>query len=46
MHTCPDCGQACCCNGDIEDIEIDDAADDCEHCIGVDDDDDDCEDPE
>jgi len=21
MHECPDCGQACFCNGDIEDID-------------------------
>lgn len=23
MHTCPDCGQACYCNGDIDDCCID-----------------------
>jgi|GEM_PF-1809858 len=21
MHECPDCGQMCCCNGDIDDID-------------------------
>jgi len=39
MHTCPDCGQACYCNGDIDDIEADDtAADHCDHCEERDDD--------
>jgi hypothetical protein len=33
MHSCPNCGQACYCNGDIDDIEVDDsAADACTHC--------------
>lgn len=21
MHTCPECGQLCCCKGDIEDVD-------------------------
>ena len=29
-HTCPDCGQTCYCNGDIDDCLFDD--DDCEDC--------------
>ncbi len=37
MHSCPFCGQACYCNGDIDDIECDDtAADRCHHCDGDD----------
>jgi hypothetical protein len=33
MHTCPECGQACYCNGDIDDIDANDPADPpaCEH---------------
>lgn len=35
MHTCPDCGQACSCGGDIDDLldvcEAD--ADNCTHCL-------------
>ncbi len=23
MHSCPECGQACCCNGDIDDCLMD-----------------------
>jgi hypothetical protein len=30
MHTCPDCGQACHCNGDIDDHENELEADNCE----------------
>jgi hypothetical protein len=26
MHTCPRCGQACYCHGDIDDCEVEDAA--------------------
>jgi hypothetical protein len=26
MHTCPECGQACTCNGDIDDIMFEDSA--------------------
>jgi hypothetical protein len=29
MHTCPFCGKACYCNGDIEDHETDLGADGC-----------------
>ena len=31
MHTCPDCGQACHCNGDIDDHENELEAENCEH---------------
>jgi len=31
MHTCPECGQACTCNGDIEDHDNDLEAEDCIH---------------
>ena len=39
MHTCPDCGQACYCGGDIDDIDTGDidAVDECTH---------DCQEPE
>lgn len=36
MHCCPDCGQACYCNGDIDDCMWDDGSDeamDCEHYL-------------
>ena len=32
MHTCPECGQACTCNGDIDDC-LDICEDDADHCI-------------
>lgn len=33
MHTCPDCGRACYCNGDIDDIEVDPSGEYfCSHC--------------
>lgn len=33
MHTCPDCGQACTCAGDIEDHDTGgEFEDDCTHC--------------
>lgn len=36
MHICPDCGQSCYCNGDIDDIECDPTASDrCNHCVGI-----------
>jgi len=35
MHTCPECGQACFCNGDIDDIDWGDVVW-CEHCAYVD----------
>lgn len=31
MHSCPDCGQACDCKGDIEDTLLDDDYADCDH---------------
>ena len=31
MHSCPDCGQACYCNGEIDDCEIESGADNCIH---------------
>jgi hypothetical protein len=47
MHTCPECGQACYCHGDIDDCEVETeeyAAAHCTHyltadCIGEMDDD-------
>ncbi len=35
MHDCPECGQACYCGGDIDDINIDDVAaqEKCTHCL-------------
>ena len=39
MHSCPDCGQACYCNGSIDDIEIESDADVCTHCLGREDED-------
>lgn len=42
MHTCPDCGQACSCSGDIEDHDTgDEFYDDCSHHLRCMDDDDD-----
>jgi hypothetical protein len=34
MHSCPECGQACYCSGDIDDIDAGDeeATDACTHC--------------
>ncbi len=32
MHTCPDCGQACYCNGDIDDHETGED-DNCQHWL-------------
>jgi len=40
-HSCPDCGQACYCGGDIDDIflEDEDSLDEaelmCTHCEGI-----------
>ena len=31
MHTCPECGSACYCGGDIDDIELDGGQDACLH---------------
>ncbi len=38
-HTCPECGQACYCNGDIDDCLNDFEEDvmNCTHCDGVED---------
>lgn len=30
-HECPDCGQACYCNGDIDDCFFEDGAAECTH---------------
>lgn len=34
MHDCPECGQACYCGGDIDDIDVGDqqAIQGCTHC--------------
>jgi hypothetical protein len=38
VHSCPGCGQACYCNGDVDDCPVDpSAADDCLHCDPFDD---------
>jgi hypothetical protein len=39
-HSCPDCGQACYCGGDLDDCLFDDtvAADLCTHCFAREDD--------
>jgi hypothetical protein len=44
MHTCPDCGQACHCNGDIDDHENELEAENCEHLCEPESDEDDNED--
>jgi primosomal protein N' len=46
-HECPDCGQVCFCNGDIDDLILNLDADviRCHHCPSVSDDDD-CDEPE
>jgi hypothetical protein len=32
-HSCPNCGQACYCGGDIDDaFDVDDSEDYCTHC--------------
>lgn len=38
MHSCPGCGEACYCCGDIDDIDTGDeeAEDNCTHCMGED----------
>lgn len=33
MHTCPDCGQACYCHGDIDDCEVETEEYASEHCV-------------
>ena len=33
MHTCPECGSACYCQGDIDDIELEVGADTCVHSL-------------
>jgi hypothetical protein len=45
MHHCPECGQACYCAGDIDDIECRTAAwvyRNCACCAGCDDENDEC----
>lgn len=42
MHSCPECGQACYCGGDIEDHENEDEAELCEHECDPQDSDDEC----
>lgn len=42
MHSCPECGQACGCGGDIEDMMWDDDSEEalaCEHACEPEDDD-------
>ena len=47
MHTCPDCGQACSCAGDVEDHDTgDEFYEECYHCDGAEFDDDDGFEPE
>lgn len=47
MHSCPVCGQACCCGGDIDDClnEVEDDVLNCTCCFSgaIPDDDDDCD---
>jgi hypothetical protein len=45
-HECPDCGQMCYCNGDIDDMLLndDEDIDNCFHCLDSEDDFDDYED--
>ena len=33
MHSCPDCGQACYCHGDIDDCEVETPAYSSLHCV-------------
>ena len=33
MHSCPDCGQACYCHGDIDDCEVETEEYASEHCV-------------
>lgn len=40
MHSCPVCGEACYCHGDVDDCEVETeeyASEMCEHCEGRDD---------
>lgn len=42
MHSCPECGQACCCGEDLDDVMWDDESEEalaCEHECDSDDDD-------
>jgi hypothetical protein len=45
-HSCPDCGQACYCGGDIDDIFFEDSEEamGCVHCLHEDKREDDCDD--
>jgi hypothetical protein len=47
-HTCPECGRACYCNGDIDDYLFDfpEDVENCTHCGGDDDSEDDFEEDE
>ncbi len=36
-HSCPECGQTCYCNGDIDDCELEGGEDECYHCDDVED---------
>lgn len=44
-HTCPECGQACSCGGDIDDLFLEGTKEEaeCTHCPDEDDDDDELE---
>lgn len=33
MHSCPDCGQACYCHGDIDDAEVEDPKFSAPQCV-------------
>ncbi len=43
MHSCPECGSACYCGGDVDDCEVGDeeAEENCTHCAEGDGDEDD-----
>ena len=45
-HSCPDCGSACYCGGDIDDIFMEGTEEEmgCSHCLHEDTREDDCED--
>jgi hypothetical protein len=43
-HSCPDCGQACYCGGDIDDILLEEGEMACTHCLHEDMREDDCDD--
>lgn len=35
MHSCPECNQACYCNGDVDDIDFGDESDEAMNCTHV-----------